>query len=367
MMRQIRFLCALTLLAGLASFAPLRAQDSPEASSPEKTTPAKKDHNASGNTAEGPANFPLPNGPIELRSARGTRITLKLSDTSRTVYEAIGRQAKISVLFDPDYVPRTISMDINGVTLEDALKIVAFESRTFWRPVTSDSIFVAQDSPAKRRDFEQEVVKTFYFPNVSSPTDLQDIVTNLRVMTDTQRVLHIPSHRSIVVRGTPEQMVLAERLVDDLNRAQQKTGGQYRLEFKISESSNETKAAAQNYTLLIEPQQVGKLRVGQKVPIETHEKEKQYTDVGKNIDCQLRSETEHTVSLHLVVESSGISLDEHGAAEYAHGDPVIQVTKIDTTTTLELGTPTIVGNFQDPVNKHNFQIEATAVRTRSKE
>ena len=367
MIRQIRFLCALTLLAGLASFAPLRAQDSPEASSPEKTTPAKKDHNASGNTAEGPANFPLPNGPTELRSARGTRITLKLSDTSRTVYEAIGHQAKISVLFDPDYVPRTISVDLNGVPLEDALKIVAFQSRTFWRPVTSESIFVAQDTNAKRHDFEQEVVKTFYFPNVSSPTDLQDIVTTLRTMTDTQRVLHIPSHRSILVRGTPEQMVLAERLVDDLNRTQQKTAGQYRLEFKISESSNENKAAAQSYTLLIEPLQAGKLRIGQKVPVETHEKEKQYIDVGKNIDCQLRSETEHTVSLRLTVEFSSVNLDEHGVTESAHGDPVIQTAKIDTSTTLELGTPTIVGNFQDPVNKHNFQIEATAVRTRSKE
>ena len=122
-----------------------------------------------------------------------------------------------------------------------------------------------------------------------------------------------------------------------------------------------------SYTLLIEPLQVGKLRVGQKVPIETHEKEKQYIDVSRNIDCQLHSETEHTVSLHLIVESSGISLDEHGAAESAHGDPVIQFAKIDTDTTLELGTPTIVGNFQDPVNKRNFQIEATAVRTRSKE
>jgi hypothetical protein len=367
MIRQIRFLYALTLLAGLASFTPIRAQDSPEASSPEKTTPAKKDHNAPGNTAEGPANFPLPNGPIELRSARGTRITLKLSDTSRAVYEAIGRQAKVSVLFDPDYAPRTISVDLNGVPLEDALKIVAFQSRTFWRPVTSDSIFVAQDTITKRHDFEQEVVKTFYFPNVSSPNDLQDIVTTLRTMTETQRVLHIPSHRSILVRGTPEQMVLAERLVDDLNRTQQKTAGQYRLEFKISESSNEKKATAQNYTLLIEPQQVGKLRVGQKVPVEPREKEKQYIDVGKNIDCQLRSETEHTVSLHLIVEFSGISLDEHGVTESAHGEPIIQFAKIDTDTTLELGTPTVVGNFQDPVNKRNFQIEATAVRTRSKE
>src|SRR5215472_909218 len=111
-------------------------------------------------------NFPQTEGPVELRPARGTRITLKMADSSRAVYEAIGRQAKISVLFDPDYTPRAISVDLNGVSLQDALKIVAFESRTFWRPVTSDSIFVAADTQAKRREFEQQLVKSFYFPNV---------------------------------------------------------------------------------------------------------------------------------------------------------------------------------------------------------
>jgi hypothetical protein len=40
---------------------------------------------------------------------------------------------------------------------------------------------------------------------------------------------------------------------------------------------------------------------------------------------------------------------------------------METNVMLELGTPAIVANFQDPVSKHNFQIEATATRTKSKE
>jgi hypothetical protein len=322
---------------------------------------------AESSSGYNPINFPEAQGPVELRPAHGTRITLKLTDTSSAIYEAIGRQAKINVLFDPDYVPRSTSIDVSGVSLQEALKIAAFESRTFWRPVTSDTIFVAADTQAKRRDFEQQTIKTFYFPNAVTPTDLQDIVNALRTVIEVQRIQQLPTYQSITIRTTPEQMAVTEKLIEELNRAKLKTGGQYKLEYKISEWGEDKKINARTYMLLIEPHQVGKLRIGPRIPIQTSDKEKTYLDAGKNIDCQVRVETEHTVSLHLTVEFSDVSLDEHGAPEAAHGDPVLQQLKIDTSVTLELGTPTVVSSFQDPVSKHNFQVEATAVRTKAKD
>ena len=65
-------------------------------------------------------------------------------------------------MFDPDYTARVINVDLNGVTLEEALEITALESKTFWRPVTLNTIFVAHDNPAKRKELEQSVLKTFY-------------------------------------------------------------------------------------------------------------------------------------------------------------------------------------------------------------
>ncbi len=364
MTKRTGLMLAFALLTGTLPAAVLHAgAQEPAEKNAREQNPADK--SKAENPAE--ANFPQAEGPVELRPARGTRITLKLADSSRAVYEAIGRQAKISVLFDPDYTPRSISVDLNGVSLLEALKIVAFESRTFWRPVTSDSIFVAYDTQAKRREFQQQVIKTFYFPNISSPTDIQDIVNALRTIIEVQRIQQMPSYQSIVVRATPEQMALAEKIVDDVNRAKQKTGGQYRLDYKINETSEDKKTTSRTYTLLIEPHQMGKLRIGSKVPIDVGDNKKTYTDVGKNIDCRVVSETEHTVSLHMTVESSEIASDEHGVAQSAHGNPVIQGTEIETNVSLELGTPTIVGNFQDPVSKHNFQIEATVTRTKSRE
>jgi general secretion pathway protein D len=91
-------------------------------------------------------------GPVELAPISNVPITIKMTEDSKVVYQTIGQIAGVNVLFDYDYTSRRIKVELNGVTLEEALKITALESKTFWRPVTSNTIFVAQDNPAKRKE-----------------------------------------------------------------------------------------------------------------------------------------------------------------------------------------------------------------------
>ena len=158
-------------------------------------------------------------GPVELAPIANTPITLKVSDDTKIVYETIGKLAGINVLFDPDYTSRRIRVELNGVTLQEALEITALESKTFWRPVTPNTIFVAADTPAKRKEIEQSVIRTFYLSNLSQPNELQDLVNILRTLLDTQRLQQFPSQQAIVVRGTPDQIALAEKLIDDLDKS----------------------------------------------------------------------------------------------------------------------------------------------------
>ncbi len=158
-------------------------------------------------------------GPVELAPISVVPITVKLTEDSKVIYQTIGQLAGINVLFDPDYTSRRIKVELNGVTLEDALQITALESKTFWRPVTGNTIFVAQDNPAKRKELEQSVLKTFYLQNLSQPTELQDVVNAIRAVLDVQRVQQLLSQNALVVRGTPAQIALAEKLVDDLDKA----------------------------------------------------------------------------------------------------------------------------------------------------
>src|SRR4029077_5581138 len=172
---------------------------------------------------------PLPNalrkrlaeasGPGEVRAISNVPITLKLTEDTKVIYETVGKLAGINVLFDPDYTSRKIRIELNGVTLEEALGIIALESKTFWRPVTPNTVFVATDNPAKRKELDQSVIKTFYLSNLSQATELQDVVNAVRTLLEVQRIQQLQSQNAIIVRGTPDQIALAQKFVDDLDKA----------------------------------------------------------------------------------------------------------------------------------------------------
>src|SRR5437764_450773 len=158
-------------------------------------------------------------GPVELGNIPNVPINLKITEDSKVIYETIGKLAGINVLFDPDYRSQRIKVELNSVSLEEALQIVALESKTFWRAVTTNTIFIAGDTPAKRKDVEQSVIKTFYLSNLSQPTELQDVVNALRQILEISRIQPLPSEGAIVVRGTPDQVALAQKLVGDLDKS----------------------------------------------------------------------------------------------------------------------------------------------------
>ena len=158
-------------------------------------------------------------GPVELHPISNTPITLRMTEDAKNVYTAIGKIAGLNVLFDPDYTSRRITIELNGVSLYQALEVVALESKTFYRPVTPNTVFVASDTPAKRKELEQSVIKTFYLGNVSSPNDLQDAVNTVRQILDVQRIQQVTTQNAIVVRGTPDQIAMAEKLLGDIDKA----------------------------------------------------------------------------------------------------------------------------------------------------
>ncbi len=131
-------------------------------------------------------------GPVELAPLSNVPITLKVTEKANVIYETVGKLAGMNVLFDPDYVPKQVHVELNNVTLEEALSIISFETKTFWRPVTPNTIFVAQDTPAKRKELEQNVIKTFYLSNLSQPTELQDVVNAMRTILEVSRIQQLP-------------------------------------------------------------------------------------------------------------------------------------------------------------------------------
>ena len=158
-------------------------------------------------------------GPVELQPVSKSPITLRMTENTKIIYKTIGSLAGINVLFDPEYTPRKINIEMDSVELSDALGIVALASKTFWRPVTPNTIYVAAETAGKRREVEQSVMKTFYLNNIAATTDLADAASTIRSILDITRVQPVQSQNALIVRATPDQLVLAEKLLGDIDKA----------------------------------------------------------------------------------------------------------------------------------------------------
>ncbi|MBI1738945.1 MAG: hypothetical protein HYR58_06830 [Acidobacteria bacterium] len=157
--------------------------------------------------------------PPELTPISREPINLRMTNDARIVYETIGKLAGVSVLFDADFQPRRISAELTNVTLEDALDVVAFQSKTFWKPVAGNIIFVVPDQQQKRRDYEELIVKTFYLSNTVQAQDLTEIVNGLRQLFEFRRIQQVNSQNAIIIRDTPDKIALAEKVIRDIDKA----------------------------------------------------------------------------------------------------------------------------------------------------
>ena len=155
---------------------------------------------------------------IKPLSRAGINMTT-MSNDAKIVFETICKIAGLTVVFDPDFPARRITTELNNVTLEQALDIVSLESKAFWKPVTENIIFVIPDQPQKRRDYEEEMVKTFYLSNTFQPQDITEIVTGLRQLLDLKRIQQLNSQNAIIVRATPDALLLMEKMIHDIDKA----------------------------------------------------------------------------------------------------------------------------------------------------
>ena len=157
--------------------------------------------------------------PAQLKPMSNEPLTLHMVEDSKVVYQAVGKASGINVLFDPDYISKRIQVDLNNVSLLDALRIVGTMSGTFWRPITPNTIFVAANTRSKRAELDEQAVQTFYLTNAWQQNDLNDVQTALRNVLPSAKVYGVASQNAIVMRATPDELLLAQKLVNDLDKA----------------------------------------------------------------------------------------------------------------------------------------------------
>jgi general secretion pathway protein D len=134
---------------------------------------------------------------------------------SRDVYVSIARFANLSLVFDSTFRESSVTLDLRDSTLRDALDIVAGVTHTFYRVTTPNTVTVVPDNEAKRREYQEDVVRTFYLSNA----DLKETSDLLRLVLDARRVSVTTATNAITIKDTAERVAAAARLISAIDKA----------------------------------------------------------------------------------------------------------------------------------------------------
>jgi len=205
------------------------------------------------------------------------------------------------------------------------------------------------------------VQKILYFSNISQPSDLQDVVNGIRSIADIQRVQQIISGSIIIVEGTAEQVALAEKLADAIDKGKRRFGGLgYRIDLKIQESAGDKKLRSHLYSFVTEARQSATVSIKRRAPVQvpkdaaSDSKPPDFT-TSRTIECHILLENERTLGLSVEAEfGSDTTNDSSGTTP-----PLLRVKE---NVTVELDKPMVISRVDDPDGDRSFTIELTAVR-----
>ena len=142
-------------------------------------------------------------------------IKLGRQATTRQAYQIIADLAQLGVMFDPTLPDTIAEIDLKNVTVKEALDALARTTHTFYKVTAPGTITVAPDTAAKRREYTEEMIQSFYIGNA----DPKETMEMLRVVADVRAVSIMSGSSSIVVRDTPERLQAVQRLLGAVDKA----------------------------------------------------------------------------------------------------------------------------------------------------
>jgi hypothetical protein len=307
---------------------------------------------------------------FQLKPVSSAPITLHLTDDSKTIYLAIGKLAGLDVLFDPDYVSKRIQVDVTHASLSDSLRIVGEVSGTFYKPLAPDTIFVALNNHQKHQDLDDQEYETYYLKNANYASDANELYTALRNMlpADSKSYL-VPSQNAIIMHSTPDNLALAQKIINDLDRPKKI----YRLTYTVTDMDGTRRVGLQHFALVVASGQQATLKQGSKVPVATGtynatattgpnaapagtQTNFTYLDVGMNFDATPTSVGDG-ISLKTAVEQLSIADEKSGVGPQ---DPIVKQTSLKSTLLVPPGKPIMLGSIDLPGTTHHLDIEVTA-------
>ena len=155
-----------------------------------------------------------------LNPADRTPLKLSFNNSSvRDILNFIGTTTGINIQFDALYQDRAYTVNLNDVTLEEALQQIMSVNGLFYKVLNPTTIVVAMDNQAGHLKYDELVMQVFYLSHADTQEVSQALNQMMRIQAQVAPAI-FPNKTSntIAVRATAPIVAVAERLIRSLDK-----------------------------------------------------------------------------------------------------------------------------------------------------
>ncbi len=132
------------------------------------------------------------------------------------IYEALSKATGINFLYDPKLDLKVkVTIELNNVPFEKAMDTLMLTNKHFFKVMDENTILISDDNQQKRREYEDQVIKTFFLSNA----DVKEVQSLLRTMLDSRKLTQNQQLNAITIRDTPEKVAIAGKIIEMNDKA----------------------------------------------------------------------------------------------------------------------------------------------------
>jgi len=153
-----------------------------------------------------------------LKTRDNHRVTLQLRDApTKMVFEVLSRETGINFILDKDVKGDTkTTIFVTDVPVEQAIDLVLDQNALARQILADNMVLIYPNIAAKQKDYEQQMVRTFYLTN-AAPKDVESM---LKTVLGAKTMFIDERTNVVVLRDTPDAVRMAEKLVASLDVAE---------------------------------------------------------------------------------------------------------------------------------------------------
>ena len=131
-------------------------------------------------------------------------------DSLKHILDSLGALAGINIVYDSDFRDQEFSVSLDNITFRNALDQILTANRLYYKPLDQSTILIIPDNPQKRRQYDEQVIQTFYLSNA----ELNDVLNLIRSVMQIQRIATNPQLNAITLRDTPDKIAIAQKIIE---------------------------------------------------------------------------------------------------------------------------------------------------------